>query len=78
MKNRYAIFFILIIFNIQLVSFKIEKQFKKNLKISIIIPCHPQHAIHLYPLVKLYKQQTVIPYEVVVSLSESKKIKKLH
>ena len=46
---------------------------KSNLKISIIIPCSYKHAQLLHPLLKLYAQQTVLPYEVIISLSEASK-----
>lgn len=45
-----------------------------RLKTSIIIPCHYRHAIHLDELLKLYERQTVLPDEVVISLSESDKV----
>ena len=46
----------------------------KPLKSSVIIPCHPKHAIYLYPLLKLYTTQTRIPKEVIISLSEINKV----
>lgn len=57
-----------------LFSLKIEKRFKNNLKTSVIIPCHPKHACYLFPLLKLYAQQSTLPSEIIISLSESKKI----
>jgi len=44
---------------------------KEDLKISIIIPCHFRHAHLLHPLLKLYERQTMLPDEVVISLSEA-------
>ncbi|MCX5921926.1 MAG: glycosyltransferase [Candidatus Dependentiae bacterium] len=41
-----------------------------ELKTSIIIPCSSRHAVHLYDLLKLYEAQTVLPDEVVISLSD--------
>lgn len=41
---------------------------------SIIIPCHYKHAHHLYALLQHYHQQTVRPDEVVIALSEFKKV----
>lgn len=38
---------------------------------SVIIPCHYKHFHHLYNILKLYEQQTVLPDEIVISLSES-------
>ena len=39
------------------------------LKVSVIIPCHAQHARYLYNLVKRYEQQTQLPDEIVISFS---------
>lgn len=44
------------------------------LKTSLIIPCYYKHAKYLYSLLKLYEFQTVPPDEVVISISEFKKI----
>jgi hypothetical protein len=41
---------------------------------SLIIPCHYKHAPHLYPLLKAYEKQTVLPDEVVIALSECDKV----
>lgn len=41
---------------------------------SIIIPCYYKHAHLLYPLLNYYTQQTVLPDEVVISLSEYKQV----
>ncbi len=45
-----------------------------HLKTSIIIPCHPRHACHLYDLISLYEEQTVLPDEIVISLSQSNQV----
>jgi hypothetical protein len=47
---------------------------KSNLTTSIIIPCHSKHAIHLPKLLNYLKNQTVLPNEVVISISESKNV----
>jgi glycosyltransferase involved in cell wall biosynthesis len=39
-------------------------------KISVLIPCCAKHAPHLPGLLELYEQQTVLPDEIVISLSE--------
>lgn len=41
-----------------------------SLKTSIIIPCVPKHAPLLKELLRAYAQQTIIPDEVIVALSE--------
>ena len=44
------------------------------LKISVIIPCYYGHFNHLEELLKCYSIQTVLPDEVVISISEIKKV----
>ena len=44
---------------------------RKNLTTSIIIPCCAQHARHLCGLLKELEKQTVLPDEVLISLSEA-------
>ena len=46
----------------------------ETLKTSIIIPCHPKHAQYLYELLKFYENQTILPNEVVISLSEANQV----
>lgn len=41
---------------------------------SVIVPCHYAHAKHLYPLLRSLEEQTVLPDEVVISLSEYAKV----
>lgn len=61
----------LYIFLLVISHFAIEA---KNLKTSLIIPCTYKHAHLLYPLLKLYERQTVLPDEVIVSLSEANQV----
>lgn len=37
---------------------------------TVIIPCYYKHAHLIYPLLELYTQQTVLPDEIVIALSE--------
>lgn len=46
---------------------------KKNLKISVLIPCHVNHVCYLYDLLKAYEGQTVLPDEAIISISEVNK-----
>ena len=46
----------------------------KDMTTSIIIPCHPHHACHLYDLILLYEEQTVLPDEIVISLSQANQV----
>ena len=44
---------------------------RSNMKtLSVIVPSHYAHAKHLYPLLTSLEEQTVLPDEVVISLSE--------
>ena len=47
-----------------------------HLRTSIIIPCHPRHACHLYDLISLYEEQTILPDEIVISLSQANQVSK--
>src|ERR1700722_3653817 len=41
---------------------------------SVIIPCYYKHASLLRPLITQYAQQTVLPDEVVISLSQYQRV----
>lgn len=41
-----------------------------HLKTSLIIPCYYKHAPRLYSLLRMYENQTKLPDEVIISLSE--------
>lgn len=45
-----------------------------ELKTSLIIPCYYKHAGNLYPLLRMYEEQTRLPDEVVISLSEIQRV----
>lgn len=45
-----------------------------NLRTSVVIPCHPDHFVLLEPLLEQYSMQSVLPDEIVVSLSEAHKV----
>lgn len=53
----------------------IQKNFQ-HLKVSIIIPCYWKHFVYLENLLDLFAKQTVLPEEIVISLSETNKINK--
>jgi len=46
----------------------------RTLKTSVIIPCYYRHAQHLYSLLHLFQNQTVLPDEIIISISECEKI----
>ncbi len=43
-------------------------------RVSLIIPCHPVHAPYLYALLKELEKQSMLPDEVIISLSEYEKV----
>ncbi len=46
----------------------------KRMKTSVIIPCHPAHFHLLENLLECYQNQTSVPDEVVISLSQAYRI----
>lgn len=67
-------FLLCMMFFCQAVTVRAVADSNPNLKTSIIIPCCATHAEHLYALVRMYEQQTELPDEIVISLSESHKV----
>ena len=51
--------------------------YRSRLTTSIIIPCNFKHAHLLYNLLKHYKKQTVLPDEIIISLSEVNQVSDL-
>lgn len=49
----------------------------EDLRVSVIIPCYFEHVIYLEDLLKHYEAQTILPDEVVISVSEAEKVPKL-
>ena len=54
-----------------------EKVNKQDITVSIIIPCYHGHFKFLKELILDFCQQTVLPEEIVISLSEVEKIDKI-
>lgn len=48
------------------------------MKISIVIPCYYKHVIHLNELLNSYKNQTVLPNEIVCVITEAHKIQNMN
>jgi len=69
---HYISFIIIVLFFLN--SLFCTKLTIKNRTTSLIIPCCASHASHLLELLKMYEQQTELPDEVVISLSESQKV----
>lgn len=55
-----------------LVSYVDMKSTNKDIAASVVVPCHPAHIKHVYPLLRSLEEQSVLPDEVVISLSEYK------
>lgn len=51
-----------------------DQQNAKSLTTSLIIPCHYKHVPYLYGLLRLYEQQTILPDEIVIAISEIDKV----
>lgn len=49
----------------------LKRPTSENKKTSLIIPCYHKHAPRLYSLLRMYENQSKLPDEVVISLSES-------
>ena len=47
---------------------------KKELSTSVIIPCYYKHAIYLESLLEEFSEQSCLPDEVVISISEADKV----
>jgi hypothetical protein len=53
-----------------LLALGLEKRTQvQPMKVSVIIPCHSKHAVHLRNLLACYRRQSIPPDEVVISLS---------
>ena len=77
MKKIFLIYFFaanLCFANIKNVTIPKLRSEPINLKVSVIIPCYHGHFQHLKPLLELYCNQTIIPEEIVISLSEANKV----
>ena len=72
MNYTFILGFLFSLFGNQVIAVanKLEHKQKKLLKVSVIIPCSPKHVKHLYSLLKIYESQTVLPDEVIISISE--------
>lgn len=43
--------------------------YTREMTVSVVIPCVPQHVPHLFNLLSHYARQTEVPQEVIISLS---------
>jgi len=53
-----------------------ERKTPLSLTTSVIVPCHYTHFKYIPELLRYYQDQTVIPNEVVISVSQYKKLPK--
>jgi glycosyltransferase involved in cell wall biosynthesis len=81
-KNRILIIMLFLVFHLnndvlsasQLLSPKQNELSDIGYKTSVIIPCCALHAHHLYPLLKLYEEQTELPDEVIISSGSCRQV----
>lgn len=59
-----------------LLSFLLIIDSLRALTTSVIIPCHPDHVQYLESLLISYRDQTVLPDEIIISLSQAHTISK--
>jgi hypothetical protein len=75
LKYRYVFITLLMHFFWVQSVYSLQKLSKpRSITTSIIIPCHWKHAPLLKEALQAYAQQTVLPQEVVISLSEVSKV----
>lgn len=55
----------------------VERQEKRSMTTSVIVPCVARHFFWLAGLLESYQNQTVVPDEVVISLSEVENLKSI-
>lgn len=67
MKKKYGV----LIIALAIYVIMINNQLYAHLKTSLIIPCTYKHAHYLPNLIEFYELQTVLPDEIIISLSES-------
>lgn len=49
--------------------------YAQDLKVSVIVPCDAQkHVSYLYDLLERYEQQTILPHEVILSISNTNQV----
>lgn len=63
-------------FNLNMNTVRYRKKFRKIISSNVIslgIPCIPKHIIHLEELIINIHEQELLPYEIIISLSETTK-----
>jgi glycosyltransferase involved in cell wall biosynthesis len=54
---------------LSLSAFAEMRETPQKMSVSVIIPCHARHFVHIFPLLQHLQNQTSMPEEVVISLS---------
>ncbi len=72
--NLYKIWLLFLGMSINAIATPKIEFIKKSLTVSVIIPCSYKHAKHLDELLHRLEQQSVLPNEVIISLSEYNKV----
>jgi hypothetical protein len=74
MKNLFLI--LINILNIHSINVSIPsiRENKLDISVSVIIPCYHKHFHFLQNLLEEYSKQTELPNQIVISISEAKKI----
>lgn len=73
---RHYIGYLFLVLSVSYLNgFSVESRpVSSSLKVSVIIPCHYKHAEYLPSLLKMFAEQTILPQEVIISLSECAKV----
>lgn len=74
--KKVKLFLFLFVLGFSLIYSLEKRPSFKPMTTSVIIPCHYLHAHYLPQLIKAYAEGTVLPDEIVISLSEAKKVEK--
>ena len=74
MNKRFGVLFFFAFAQFSVLAQHRKPAAPQGLKASIIVPCYHGHARYLASIIELYEQQTILPYEMVISLSEAQKV----
>lgn len=62
---------------LRIIFFIFLSAFSFSQSVSIIVPCHPKHLRYLPEVFRTFEEQTVLPEEIVVAISEADRVKEL-
>lgn len=72
--SKKILFYFLILCSSLSAQSLVKRPSPSPMKTTVIIPCHFKHFIYVYDLLNHIQNQSCIPDEVVISLSESQKV----